>query len=68
VDFVCFEARLVVEIDGGQHAAEVQLAQDFKRTAWLENERFRILRFWNHEVLNQPDAVRSVIVQALTQA
>jgi len=45
VDFVCFEARLVVEIDGGQHGEEEQLAHDSKRTAWLQNENFRVLRF-----------------------
>lgn len=49
VDFICIEKRLVVELDGGQHSEQV--ASDAERTAWLEGEGFRVLRFWNHEVL-----------------
>ncbi|MBM3524995.1 MAG: endonuclease domain-containing protein [Alphaproteobacteria bacterium] len=54
VDFVCFEARLVVECDGGQHA---ESALDATRDAWFEREGYRVLRFWNHEVLRETDAV-----------
>ena len=68
VDFVCFEARLVVEIDGGHHGEEQQLAHDSKATAWLLNENFRVLRFWNHEVLNHLDAIYSAISKALPGA
>ena len=68
VDFVCFEARLVVEIDGGQHGEKEQLAHDSKRTAWLQNENFRVLRFWNHEVLGQLGSVCEAIGEALTDA
>ena len=49
VDFICIEKRLVVELDGGQHSEQV--ASDAERTALLEGEGFRVLRFWNHEVL-----------------
>lgn len=48
VDFVCFEARLVIEVDGGQHQ---DCNTDRIRDAWLESQGFRVLRFWNHEVL-----------------
>jgi len=65
VDFVCLDARLVVEIDGGQHSEEKQLEYDFKRTAWLQDENFRVLRFWNHDVLNQLDSVCDAIAKAL---
>jgi len=50
VDFVCLEARLVIEVDGGQHAGS---EHDRVRDAWLEAQGFRMLRFWNSEVLGQ---------------
>lgn len=62
VDFVCFEARLIVEVDGGQHAD--QQPYDEKRTAWLKAERFRVLRFWNTEVLGNLEGVKEVIARA----
>ena len=49
VDFVCFEKGLVVELDGGQHAVEKE--KDMMRDQWLSAESFRVLRFWNTEVL-----------------
>jgi very-short-patch-repair endonuclease len=55
VDFMCFEAGLVVELDGGQHAEQV--AYDQRRDAWLQEQGFTVLRFWNHEVLLQTNAV-----------
>ncbi|MDO5640507.1 MAG: endonuclease domain-containing protein [Neisseria sp.] len=51
VDFVNLERKLVIELDGGQHAE--QLDYDHQRTAYLESQGFRVLRFWNHEVLQQ---------------
>ena len=68
VDFVCLEARLVVEIDGGQHGEGKQFAHDSKRTAWLQEENFRVLRFWNHEVLDQLHSVCEAIGEALSDA
>jgi very-short-patch-repair endonuclease len=55
VDFVCLERGLIVELDGGQHAE--QLAYDHQREAWLLGQGFVVLRFWNHEVLLQTEAV-----------
>jgi very-short-patch-repair endonuclease len=55
VDFMCFEAGLVVELDGGQHAEQV--AYDQRRDAWLQEQGFTVLRFWNHEALLQTNAV-----------
>jgi len=63
VDFVCFEKKLIIEVDGGHHAD--QLAYDAKRSAWLEKERFRILRFWDNQVLKEVESVKEVIVSAL---
>ena len=63
VDFVCFEQRLVIEADGGQHAT--QRAHDEARTAFLESNGYRVLRFWNNEILTDTDAVLQVVVEAL---
>ena len=55
VDFVCLEAGLIIEVDGGQHAE--QAAYDARRTARLERMGYRVMRFWNHEILTEIDAV-----------
>ncbi len=65
VDFVCFAKRLIVELDGGQHAEAVD--HDNRRDAWLEQQGFRVLRFWNNEWSQQPEAVLDSIWQALQQ-
>ena len=54
LDFVCFDQRLVVEIDGGQHASS---PRDKIRDAVLRQEGFRVLRYWNNDVLKQPKAI-----------
>jgi len=61
VDFVCFEKRLIIEIDGGQHTAE----KDKKRTEHLERSGFTILRFWNNDVIENKEGVYFAIEQAL---
>jgi very-short-patch-repair endonuclease len=60
-DFASHRARLVIEVDGGQHCAQ----RDAKRTGLIEQEGYRILRFWNHDVLGNPDGVHSVLCRAL---
>jgi very-short-patch-repair endonuclease len=65
VDFICLEKRLVIELDGGQH--NTQVIYDEKRQAWIESQDFRILRFWNTEVMRDIEAVKVVIWQALVQ-
>lgn len=62
-DFVCLEARLIIEVDGGQHAE--QREKDELRDKWLVSQNFRVLRFWNNDVLRETDAVVEAIVQAL---
>jgi len=59
VDFVCFEKRILIEVDGGQHAREVN--KDIKRDECLRKQGFRVLRFWNNEVLNNMSGVWEVI-------
>jgi len=63
-DFACFEARLVIEVDGGQHTERAE--QDAARTRWLESQGFRVLRFWNNQVLREIEGVEEVILRELT--
>lgn len=57
VDFICLEEKLIIELDGGQHHEEA----DRERTAFLESQGYRILRFWNNEVLENIEGVLEVI-------
>jgi len=59
VDFVCLPARLVVEVDGGQH--DIERAHDDRRTAWLNSQRFDVVRFWNNEVTANLEGVVATI-------
>jgi very-short-patch-repair endonuclease len=63
VDFVCLPARLIIEVDGGQHAEQV--ARDEARTVWLESQGFRVIRFWNSDVLGNMEGVLHVIGERL---
>jgi len=51
-DFACIEQKIVIELDGGQH--QERLAYDEQRTAFLQTHGWRVLRFWNNDVLNNP--------------
>ena len=55
VDFVCLEHRLIIEVDGGQHAEQV--AYDQYRDAWLRSQGYTVLRFWNNDVMQQMEGV-----------
>lgn len=59
VDFVCFEKCIIIEVDGGQHATES--SHDRERDAYLQQYGFKILRFWNNEVMQNIDGVLEVI-------
>jgi very-short-patch-repair endonuclease len=65
-DFVCYEVRLIVEIDGGQH--ENASPREAERTAFLQDEGYRVLRFWNNEVLANLAGVYDAIVGELSSA
>ena len=66
VDFVCFEAKLVLELDGGQHVqAETT---DRARDTWLRAQGFRVLRFWNNDVMENLDGVLARIMENLTRS
>jgi len=64
VDFASHKAKLVIEIDGSQHSEQV--AADTERTRFLEAQGYRVVRFWNNEVLTNMDGVLEAIQQALT--
>ncbi|MBI5193733.1 MAG: endonuclease domain-containing protein [Nitrospirae bacterium] len=59
VDFVCFENRIIIEVDGGQHAVEKN--KDIEREAYLQLFGFKIIRFWNNEVLQNTNEVLAAI-------
>jgi len=61
-DFICFEHRLIVEADGGQHA---ESTYDEQRDAWLVEQGFRILRFWNNDVLTNGEGVAEAILHEI---
>ena len=63
VDFVSFERKVVIEVDGGHH--QEQVPYDTARTTWLESQGFQVLRFWNHEVLTEAEAVQETLLVAL---
>ncbi|WP_342740154.1 endonuclease domain-containing protein [Bradyrhizobium sp. B117] len=65
VDFICREARLIVEVDGGQHANN---PRDAVRDKWLADRNYRILRFWNNDVSRNLAGVLETIVTALAEA
>ena len=56
-DFACPAARIVIELDGGQHGSDEAEALDLIRTSAIERSGFRVIRFWNHEVIEQLDDV-----------
>jgi very-short-patch-repair endonuclease len=59
VDFVCHEQRVIVEVDGGQHSENTE--QDSIRDKWFGEQGYKILRFWNNEVLTNIEGVLEVI-------
>jgi very-short-patch-repair endonuclease len=62
VDFACMDKRVIIEIDGGQHAEN---ARDAKRDAWLKAQGFVILRYWNNDALSNTNGVLEHIAYAL---
>jgi very-short-patch-repair endonuclease len=62
VDFACTEYRLVIEIDGGQHS---ESAADIRRTAGLESQGWKLIRFWNNDVLGNTNGVVETILRTL---
>ena len=63
VDFICVEKNVVIEVDGGQHAENEVL--DLQRSAYLNKMGYRVLRFWNNDVLQETEAVLTAIFAIL---
>jgi very-short-patch-repair endonuclease len=68
VDFVCFDCRLIIELDGGQHNEANAKEYDRNRTDWLKSQGFRVLRFWNHDVFESGNAIAELIWNAIREA
>lgn len=67
-DFAHHGLRIIVELDGEQHGHDKGLAHDSRRTAYLEAESYRVLRFWNHEVRENLHGVVETILHAVNKA
>ena len=65
LDFACCSARVVVELDGGQH--DLAVAYDTRRTSWLESQSWTVLRFWHNEIDCNEEAVLEIILQELNR-
>src|SRR5688500_1470550 len=64
-DFACLKARLLIELDGGHHSRDDVATKDEIRTRWLENEGYRVVRFWNTELSENMNGVLDTIYAAL---
>ena len=67
VDIVCHEKKLIIEIDGGQHNEEKNIAYDKERTKYLKTKGFKVIRFWNDEIKTNLDGVYEEILRYLGQ-
>jgi very-short-patch-repair endonuclease len=67
-DFACHQCRLVIEVDGGQHNETDNVDADALRAAYLNTQGYRVLRFWNNDVLQNIEGVCEVIRKAVTEA
>jgi very-short-patch-repair endonuclease len=65
VDFCCFDKKLVIELDGGQHNEEQNKLSDTERTEFLQSQGFKVIRFWNNEVDENIEAVLMTILENL---
>jgi very-short-patch-repair endonuclease len=61
VDFVCFEKKIIIELDGGQHSLPAEMKNDSRRNHWFEAQGYEILRFWDNEVLTNIQGMLEVI-------
>jgi very-short-patch-repair endonuclease len=64
-DFVCLERKLIIELDGSQHALPDEILKDRQRDVWFEKEGYTVIRFWDNEVLTNTSGVLEVIREKL---
>ena len=65
-DFLCYSMRLVSEVDGEQHGEEPGIAHDRRRDEWFQANGYRVLRFWNNDVLGNAEGVAETILSLLS--
>ena len=63
-DFACLKERLVIEVDGSQHGNDPNSRRDEDRTRWLNSEGYRVMRFWNNDVMSKTEAVLEAVYEA----
>ncbi len=63
VDFACFEKRIIIELDGGQHTNITEEKKDNFRDKWLKEQGFKVLRFWNNDVFKNINGILEVIIE-----
>ena len=68
VDFCSFSHRLIIEIDGGHHALYQQSEHDHERTRHLEAQGFRVVRFWNSEVIENLQGVMETVARMIVES
>jgi very-short-patch-repair endonuclease len=66
VDFACHAKRLVIELDGGQHGEELHVQRDLRRDAYMRTNGYRVLRFWNNDVMQNIEGVLELIAEAMS--
>ena len=64
-DFACHLTKVVIEVDGGGHAEDDRMSADARRTTYLNSHGYRVLRFWNNDVLSNVEGVMTLIHQAI---
>jgi very-short-patch-repair endonuclease len=67
-DFFCAAAKLIIELDGGQHGEADKIEHDDARTLWLQSRGYKVRRFWNSDVMTEQEAVLDAIWNALREA
>jgi very-short-patch-repair endonuclease len=67
-DFACHHLRMVIEVDGGQHGEAGGIERDARRTAYSEKQGYRVLRFWNNDVLSNVEGVMECVQAAVRDA
>ena len=65
VDFVSFEKRIIIELDGGQHAETIE--KDMKRDTFFKKNGYKVLRFWNNYVIKNTDEVLEFIMKSCSE-
>lgn len=66
-DFLCYSARIIVEVDGGQHGLDAGIEHDRRRDEWFVENGYRVLRYWNNDVLGNTQGVMETILSILNE-